>query len=186
MIEFGLPQDWIYNGKHIMIYKTFENYALIKFLKISVVISTYLFIQSCQINGETVNKRPLEIRSEIVYDSHIKLRFTLTNNSDRKIDFHKSELSRTTVRLILVEDKIYGETIIEKPVIDDPPIGVIELQRGKAYSNEINIQDLFPSIRNDMDKSDIVLFWKTSITPIGSQNSQYDFGGYHIISKDKI
>ncbi|WNO10292.1 hypothetical protein [Teredinibacter sp. KSP-S5-2] len=135
-------------------------------------------------SSEEVDSSPYVVDAVVVNDKSVELEFKLKNNSKDKLIFYSDLLSRDNVVLYISKSTAYGGILEELGAIDDPDVGRIEIKSGESYSSKLNLERIFPSIRKELAKKELLLFWSTEVKTVDGKFSNR-FGGYLSLNKNK-
>lgn len=111
------------------------------------------------------------------------IEFSVKNNSKVELCIHKGDLPWGSLYSTTLSLYVTGESnrSIERIwSIDDPPSGFICLGPGVVSKGRVNLSNVFPSIRDERTKRDLVLFWFYRNKSLSLQG-----GGYFLLPAEK-
>ncbi len=134
--------------------------------------------------GVSSSDSPYVVNAKVtVSDDIIELNLKLKNNLRDKLVFYPGVLSRDNIVLYISRPKAYGGIIEELGIIDDPDLELLEVKGEKVFREDIDLTEIFPSLREELTKRELILFWAVKVE---TKNGKYSerFGG-HIVLKAK-
>lgn len=133
--------------------------------------------------GDSSNNAPYIVVAETrVSNNSIELGLQLKNTSTRKLVFLPGLLSRDELVLYISRPTAFGGVIEELGLINDPDPEMVEVGGGKIYRAEIDLEEIFPSIRGELKKSELIIFWAVKVETADGLFVQR-FGGYINVDK---
>lgn len=119
------------------------------------------------------------------YDSGYKLLLGLSNESDHPLVFHDGVLSRQAVTIIVARYSPDGGVLDGVASFDDPSFRLFALAPGEMRWETFDLESSFPSLRSELERHGLVLFWTAEISSLEKNPATRRFGGYLIIPQNK-
>lgn len=104
----------------------------------------------------------------------------IANPTGRVVTFDVSALpwsSRYSMKLIAVPDVRAGRPLREALPVDDPSVGLVQIQPGGRREGSISLERRFPEFTEKLRRHDILLFWSYQAVPAGENEWKRLFGG---------
>ncbi len=163
------------------------NYCNFSYLFCRAVLWMTLILcsSSCYSSGgSTSSASPYVVNAKAtITNDSIELNLQLKNNLVDKLVFYPGVLSRDSIVLYISRPKAFGGVVEEVGLIDDPDVELLEIEGGKVFREDIDLEEIFPSLREELTKGELILFWAVKVETENGQHSER-FGGYIILSND--
>lgn len=152
------------------------NNIFVKYTTSFLLILSLVYVGECD-GIEKVGNNILKMTSSINTAEGLQLKLKLTNNLDRPLSFFNGFLSRNRIVLIVVKDKPLNNSLEEFALVNNPGPGQVNIGVGEIFVESIELDDIYPSLSDDLKKHDILLFWSVQLNSIGENAISKSFSG---------